>query len=90
LAEIEATNDLARMRQVIEQYVRQIAVETREIEPRKKHADVRIFLRLEPASIAVENATASRSGLRSLCAAFNPPEQSIGAHATDHGRSVVA
>jgi site-specific DNA recombinase len=51
LVEIEATNDLARKRQVIEQYVRQIAVETREIEPRKKHADVRIFLRLEPARL---------------------------------------
>jgi site-specific DNA recombinase len=64
LADIEATNDLTRKRQVIEQYVRQIMVETREIAPRKKHADVRIFLRLEPSPIAVENATSSRSGSR--------------------------
>jgi hypothetical protein len=64
LAEIEATNDLTRKRQVIEQYVRQITVATREIAPRKKHADVRIFLRLEPSPIAVDNATSSHCAWR--------------------------
>jgi site-specific DNA recombinase len=54
LADIDATNDLARKREVIGRYVRQITVETRRVEPRKLEADVRVFLRLKPESIAVE------------------------------------
>jgi len=61
LEEIEATNDLARKRQGIECYVRQITIATRDVGPRRKEADVRIHLRLKPAPIAVEDATGSRS-----------------------------
>ena len=57
LGEIEATDDLARKREVIERYVRQITVETRRVGPRKLEADVRVFLRLKPEPIAVETPT---------------------------------
>jgi hypothetical protein len=55
LAEIDATNDQARKREVIERYVRKITVETRRLGPRKLEADVQVFLRLKPEPIAVEN-----------------------------------
>ena len=57
LAEIEATNDLKRKREVIERYVRQITVESQRIGPRKLTADVRVSLRLKPESIAIEGDT---------------------------------
>ena len=59
---IEATNDLARKREVIERYVRQITVETRRVGPRKLEADVRVFLRLKPEPIPVENDRSGRGG----------------------------
>jgi site-specific DNA recombinase len=62
LADIDASNDQARKREVIEQYVRQITVETRRVGPHKLEADVRVFLRLKPEPIAVENGTRSRDG----------------------------
>jgi site-specific DNA recombinase len=61
LAEIEATNDLARKRAFIERYVRQVSVETRRVGARKLDADVRIYLRLRPGAVAVENTTPARS-----------------------------
>lgn len=61
LAAIDATNDLIRKREVIESYVRQIAVETRRIGPRKLEADVRVSLRFKPDPIPVENITPGRS-----------------------------
>jgi hypothetical protein len=60
LGEIEATDDLTRKREVIERYVRTITVETRRVGPRKLEADVRVFLRLKPEPIAVENGTRPR------------------------------
>src|SRR4051812_45558988 len=69
LAEIEATNDWTRKRAVIGRYVRQITVETRRVGPRKLEDDVRVFLRLKPAPIAIEttsgwpDGSASRSGV---------------------------
>jgi site-specific DNA recombinase len=62
LADIDASNDLRRKREVIERYVRQITVETRRVGPRKLEADVRVFLRLRPEPIAVENGTSGRGG----------------------------
>jgi site-specific DNA recombinase len=67
LAEIEATNDQARKRAVIERYVRQITVETRRVGPRKLEADVRVFLRLKPAPIAIETSTHRPGGSASRC-----------------------
>ncbi len=55
LAEIEATNDVARKREVIERYVRKITVESRRVGPRQLAADVRVALRLKPESVAVAN-----------------------------------
>jgi site-specific DNA recombinase len=57
LAEIDAMDDEARKREVIERYVRTITVDTRRLGPRKLEADVRVFLRLKPEPIAVENGT---------------------------------
>jgi site-specific DNA recombinase len=62
LATIDATNDQTRKREVIERYVRQITVETRRVGPRKLEADVRLFLRLKPEPIAVENGTPDCGG----------------------------
>jgi site-specific DNA recombinase len=59
---IDATNDQVRKREVIEHYVRQITVATRMIAPRRKEADVRIALRLEPKPVAVEADSPRRSG----------------------------
>jgi site-specific DNA recombinase len=59
LADIDAINDVARKREVIERYVRQITVETQRLAPRKLEADLRVFLRLKPEPIAVENATST-------------------------------
>jgi site-specific DNA recombinase len=67
LAEIESTNDQARKRAVIERYVRQITVETRRVGPRKLEADVRVFLRLKPAPIAIETSTHRPGGSASRC-----------------------
>jgi site-specific DNA recombinase len=67
LAEIDAGNDLTRKRAVIERYVRQITVETRRIGPRKLEADVRVFLRLKPAPIAIETSTRRPGGSASHC-----------------------
>jgi site-specific DNA recombinase len=55
--DIDATNDLARKRDVIERYVRTVTVDSRRIGPRKLEADVRVFLRLKPEPIAVDNTT---------------------------------
>jgi hypothetical protein len=57
LVEIEATNDLHRKRDVIERYVRKVTVASRRVGPRKLEADVRVYLRLKPEPIAVDNAT---------------------------------
>ena len=62
LAEIEATNDWTRKRAVIERYVRQITVATRRVGPRKLEADVRVFLRLKPAPIAIETTSDGDDG----------------------------
>jgi site-specific DNA recombinase len=62
LAEIDATDNQARKRAVIERYVRQITVETRRVGPRKLEANVGIFLRLKPAPIAIETTSARRGG----------------------------
>ena len=48
LPEIDATNDLARKREVIERYLRQIVVASRRVGPRRQEADVRTVLRLKP------------------------------------------
>jgi site-specific DNA recombinase len=63
LGEIEATNDLARKREVIERYVRKITVDTRRIGPRKLEADVRVYLRLKPEPIAVVGSAPWRAVL---------------------------
>jgi hypothetical protein len=63
LVEIEESNDVARKREVIEQYVRVITVETRVLAPRRKEADVRIARRLEPKSVAVVTDSPRHSGL---------------------------
>jgi hypothetical protein len=57
LAEIDASNNLTRKREVIERYVRKITVETQQLGPRKLQADVRVFLRLKPETIAVAGVT---------------------------------
>ena len=57
LKEIEATDDKARKRVVIERYVRKIVVETRRVGPRKKDASVHVFLRLKPAAWIEANVT---------------------------------
>jgi site-specific DNA recombinase len=62
LQAIDATNDLTRKREVIEHYVRQITVVTRVLGTRRKEADVRIALRLEPKPVAVETGSPRRSG----------------------------
>jgi site-specific DNA recombinase len=62
LASMEASNDLTRKREVIERYVRQITVETRRVGPRKLEAEVRVFLRLKPNPIPIENATSGLGG----------------------------
>jgi site-specific DNA recombinase len=67
LAEIEAANDWTRKRAVIERYVRQITVKTRRVGPRKLEADVRVFLRLRPAPIAIETTNARPGGSASRC-----------------------
>jgi hypothetical protein len=59
LAEIEATNDEARKRAVIERYVRQITVETRRVESGQLAADVRLSLRFKPDSLQVETPTSA-------------------------------
>jgi site-specific DNA recombinase len=64
LAEIEATNDQARKRAIIEAYVREVVVETHRASPHRLAADVRLYLRLKPEPIAVENATCSRRPAR--------------------------
>ena len=61
---IDASNDQARKREVIEAYVRQITVETRIVAPRRKEADVNLALRLEPAPVALESGSQRRSGRR--------------------------
>jgi site-specific DNA recombinase len=66
LVEIEATNDLARKREVIERYVRKITIETRRIGPRKLDADVRVYLRLKPEPIAVVGSAPCRSAKRTM------------------------
>jgi site-specific DNA recombinase len=59
LADIDATDDQVRKREVIEAYVRGITVETRRLGPRKLEADVRLHLRLKPEAIAVDDGTRS-------------------------------
>lgn len=61
LSEIDATNDLARKREVIERYVRTVTVESWRVSPRKLEADVRVYLRLKPEPIAVEETTSARN-----------------------------
>lgn len=55
LADIEATDDWSRRREVIEQYVRQITIETVENGKRRKDAVARVYLRLEPGHIASDS-----------------------------------
>lgn len=62
LDEIEATDDQARKRAVIERYVRQVTVETRRVGPRRLEADIRIFLRLKPDAIAVDTSGPTSAG----------------------------
>ncbi|MDP9364306.1 MAG: recombinase family protein [Chloroflexota bacterium] len=57
LAVIEATDDRARKREVIERYVRRITVETNRLGPRKKGALVHVFLRLRPEPCIATDAT---------------------------------
>jgi len=59
LAQIEATNDLERKRDIITRYVRKIAVKTTTLPNGRKEADVRVYLRLKPEPVAVDNATCS-------------------------------
>ncbi len=47
LAEIDATNDLERKRDIIDRYVRCVEAETRRVGVRKLEADLRVYLRLE-------------------------------------------
>jgi len=54
LAGIEAFDDRERKRAIIARYVRSIDVETRRVAPRKLEADVRVYLRLKPGAVAVE------------------------------------
>ena len=60
LTDIEATDDLERKRTVVERYVRTITVESRRVGPRRLEADVRVYLRLKPDPIAVENTMSGR------------------------------
>ncbi len=59
LEEIEQVDDWARKRDVIERYVRQIVVETRDTGKRRKEAVISLYLRLRPAPIAVVSGTGS-------------------------------
>jgi hypothetical protein len=60
-------------RTVIERYVRKVTVASRRVGPRKLEADVRVYLRLKPAPIAVDNATCSPGGKRSKRSASSRP-----------------
>src|SRR5215212_1140062 len=60
LAEIEAKNDLGRKREVIEQYVREIVVETQRVSAHRLDAQVTLHVRLKPEPIGIENGTPSR------------------------------
>lgn len=62
LATIEATNDMQRKREIMQRYVRAIHVETRGTKRWHKECDVRIYLRLKPEPVSVDNVTSSRSG----------------------------
>jgi hypothetical protein len=55
---IDATDNQARKREVIEKYVRQITAETR-LGPRKLDATVTLYLRFRPEPIVVANDTYS-------------------------------
>ena len=57
LEEIEATDDAARKREVIERYVRKVTVETRRMGPRRKEADVHVCLCLRPEPCIAPNVT---------------------------------
>jgi len=59
LAGIEATDDWARRREVIERYVRRIVVDTIETGRRVRDAEIKVYLRLKPQPIAVDSATGS-------------------------------
>jgi site-specific DNA recombinase len=69
LEEIDRTDDWTRRRQIIERYVRQIVVHTvadvadvlhpgeTERKPRKLSAEVKVYLRLKPEPISIDNST---------------------------------
>ena len=57
LAEIEATNDLIRKREVIEQYVREVVVETRRVSAHRLEATVTVRVRLKPEPVVIEDGT---------------------------------
>jgi site-specific DNA recombinase len=57
LADIEASNDVAAKKEVIERLVRQVTVDTRRLEGRRLEADVRVFLRLQSKGVVIDNST---------------------------------
>jgi hypothetical protein len=59
MAAIEATNDTTRKQEIIRKHARIFEVETRRGEGRQLEADVRVFLRLRPEAIVIENSTSS-------------------------------